>query len=78
MYNLGKNDMEWNLECNPIRVIILIAIVLVVRLVKLVYKLCNFNKVHMTDTYVEQKCCPILGNKSDVFLEVSTIANIIS
>ena len=37
-------------------VIILIAIILVVRLVKHVYRLCNFNNLQMPDSYVEQNC----------------------
>ena len=40
-------------------VIILIAIVLIVRLVKHVYRLCNFNNLQMPDSYVKQNCCPI-------------------
>ena len=46
-------------------VIILIAIVLVVKLVKHVHRLCNFNNLQMPDSYVRQNCCPIrmLGNK---------------
>ena len=50
-------------------VIILIAIILVVKLVKHVHRLCNFNKVQMPDRYVKQNCCPIrmLGNKSDIY-----------
>ena len=61
-------------------VIILFAIVLVVRLVKHVYRLCNFNNLQMPDSYVKQNCCPItmLGNKSDVFLELISIMNVSS
>ena len=60
--------------------IVLIAIVLVVRLVKHVHRLCNFNNLQMPDSYVKQNCCAItiLGNKSDVFLEISSITNVSS
>ena len=59
-------------------VIILIVIVLVVKLVKHIHRLCNFNNLQMPDSYVKQNCCPIrmLGNKSDIYLELSSIANI--
>ena len=32
----------------------------------------------MPDSYVKQNCCPIrmLGNKSDIFLEISSITNV--
>ena len=40
-------------------VIILIAIVLAVKLVKHVHRLCNFNNLQMPDSYVKQNCCPI-------------------
>ena len=52
-------------------VIILFVIVLVVRLVKHIYRLYDFNNLQMPDSYVKQKCCTItmLGNKSDVFSE---------
>ena len=58
-------------------VIILIAIILIVRLVKHVYRLCNFNNVQMPDSYVKQNCCPIrmLGDKSDIYLKISSITN---
>ena len=58
-------------------VIILFSMVLVVRLVKHVYKLCNFNNLLMQDSYVKQNFCPItvLGNNSDVFLKISSIQN---
>ena len=58
-------------------VIILIVILLIVRLVKHVYRLCNFNNFQMADSHVKQNCCPIrmLGNKSDIFLERSSITN---
>ena len=58
-------------------VIILSAIVLVVKLVKHVHRLCNFNNLQMPDSYVKQNCCPIrlLGNKSDIYLEISFITN---
>ena len=61
-------------------VIILVVIVLIVRLVKLVYRLCNFNNLQMPGSYVKQNCCPIrtLGNKSDIFLEISSITNVSS
>ena len=56
-------------------VIILIVIVFVVKLVKHVHRLCN-----MPDSYVKQNCCPIrmLGNKSDIYLEISYITNVSS
>ena len=61
-------------------VIILIAIVLIVRLVEHVYRLCNFNNLQMPDSYVKQNCCPIrmLGDRSDIYLEVSSITNVSS
>ena len=51
-------------------VIILIFIVLVVKLVKHIHRLCNSNNLQMPDSYVKQNCCPIrmLGNKSDIYL----------
>ena len=53
-------------------VIILIVVVLVVKLVKHIQRLCNFNNLQMPDSYVKQNCCPIrmLGNKSDIYLEL--------
>ena len=59
------------------KVIFLIAIVLVVKLVKHVHRVCNFNNLQMPDSYVKQNCCPIrmLGNKSDIYLEISSITN---
>ena len=61
-------------------VIILVAIVLIVRLVKQVYRLCNFNNLQMPDSYVKQNSCQIriLGNKSDIYLEISSITNVSS
>ena len=58
-------------------VIILIAIVLVVKLVKHVHRLCHFNNLQMPDSYVKQNCCPnrMLGNKSDIYLKISSITN---
>ena len=55
-------------------------IVLIVRLIKHVYMLCNFNNLQMSDRYVKQNCCPIriLGNKSDIFLDISSITNVSS
>ena len=60
--------------------IILIAIVLVVKLIKHVYRLCNFNNLQMPDSYVKQNCCPIrmLGDKSDIYLEISSITDVSS
>ena len=57
--------------------IILIAIILIVRLVKHVYRLCNFNNSQMPDSYVKQNCCPItmLGDKSDIYREISSMTN---
>ena len=62
------------------KVIILIAIVLILKLVKHVHRLCNFNNLQMPDSYVKQNCCPIrmLGNKSDIDLELSSITNVSS
>ena len=59
-------------------VIILAVIVLIVRLIKGVYRLCNFNNLQMPYSYVKQNCCPIrmLGNKTDIFLEISSITNV--
>ena len=61
-------------------IIILIATVLVVKLVKHVHRLCSFNNLLMPDSYVKQSCCPIrmLGNKSDIYLEISSITNVSS
>ena len=61
-------------------VIISIVIVLVVKLVKHIHRLCNFNNLQMPDSYVKQNCCPIrmLGNKSDIYLELSSITNVSS
>ena len=61
-------------------VIILIVIVLVVKLVKCIHRLCNFNNLQMPDSYVKQNCCPtrMLGNKSDIYLELGSITNISS
>ena len=61
-------------------VIILIAKALVVRFIKHVYRLCNFNNFQMPDRYVKQNCCPIKiwGNKYDVFLEISSIMSVSS
>ena len=61
-------------------VIILMVIVLVVKLVKHIHRLCNFNNLQMPDSYVKQNCCPIrmLGNRSDIYLELGFITNISS
>ena len=61
-------------------VIMLIVIVLIVRLVKQAYRLCNINNLEMPDSYVKQNCCPIrmLGSKSDIYLEISSITNVSS
>ena len=61
-------------------VIILMVIVLIAKLVKHVHRLCNFNNLQMPDSYVKQNCCPIrmLGNRSDIYLELSSITNISS
>ena len=61
-------------------VIILIVIVLVVKLVKHIHRLCSFNNLQMPDSYVKQNCCPIrmLGNKSEIYLELSSITNVSS
>ena len=42
------------------------------------YRLCNFDNVQMPDSYVKQNCCPVrmLGNKSDIFLEISSITHV--
>ena len=58
-------------------VIILIDIVLVVKLVKHVHRLCNFNNLQIPDSYVKQNCCQIrmLENKSDIYLEINSITN---
>ena len=59
-------------------VIILIVIVLIVKLVKHIHRLCNFNNLQIPDSYVKQNCCPIrmLRNKSDIYLELSSITNV--
>ena len=61
-------------------VIILIVIVLIVKLIKHIHRLCNFNNLQMPDSYVRQNCCPIrmLRNKSDIYLELSSITNVSS
>ena len=61
-------------------VIILIVMVLVVKLVKDIHKLCNFNNLQRPDSYVKQNCCLIrmLENKSDIYLELSSITNVSS
>ena len=58
--------------------IILVVIVLIVRLVKHVYRLCNFHNLQMPDSYVKQNCYPIrmLSNNRDIFLEISSTANV--
>ena len=60
--------------------VILIVIVLVVKLVKHIHRLCNFNNLQMPDSYVKQNCCPIRmsGNKSDIYLELSSVTNVSS
>ena len=57
--------------------ITLVVIVLIVRLAKHVYRLCNLSNLQMPDSNVKQNCCPIrlFGNKSDIFLEISSITN---
>ena len=62
------------------KVIILMVIVLIVKLVKHVHRLCNLNNLQMPDSYVKQNCCPIrmLGNRSDIYLELSSTTNISS
>ena len=61
-------------------VIMLIAVSLIARLVKHVYRLCNFNNVQMPGSYVKQNCYPMrmLGDKSDTYLEISSITNVSS
>ena len=61
-------------------VIILMVIVLIANWLKNVHSLCNFNNLQMPDSYVKQNCCPIrmLGNRSDIYLELSSITNISS
>ena len=61
-------------------VIIFVVIVLVVKLAKYVYRLCNFNNLQMVDSYGKQNCCLIrmLGNKSDKCLEIGSITNVSS
>ena len=61
-------------------VIILIVIVLIVKLIRHIHRLCNFNNLQMPDSYVKQNCHPIrmLGNKSDIYLELSSITNVSS
>ena len=59
-------------------VIILVVIVLIVRLVKHVYRLCNFDNLQIPGSYIKQNFCPIrmLGNKSDILLEICYITNV--
>ena len=61
-------------------IIILIVVVLIVKLVKHIHRLCNFNNLQMSDSYVKQNCCPIRmsGNKSDIYLKLSSITNVSS
>ena len=77
-----KVELTWHdiLILVMYEVIILMVIVLVVKLVKHIHKLCNFNNLQMPDSYVKQNCCPIrmLGNRSDIYLELSSITNISS
>ena len=49
-------------------------------MVKHVYRLCNFDNFQMPDSYVKQNCCPIrmLGDKSDIYLEISSITHVSS
>ena len=58
--------------------IILIVIILLVGLAKHMYWLCNFKNLQMPDSNVKQNCCQIrmLGNKSDVILEINSITNV--
>ena len=62
------------------KVITLMVMVLVVKLVKHIHRLCNFNNLQMPESYLKQNCCPIrmLGNRSDLYLELSSITNITS
>ena len=53
--------MAWHSEIIIYEVIILISIVLLVRLTKHVYGLCNFNYLQIPDSYVKQNCCPIMN-----------------
>ena len=55
-------------------------IVLLVKLFKHIHRLCNFNNLQMPGSYVKQNYCPIrmLGNRSDIYLELSSITNISS
>ena len=55
--------------------IIFVVIVLIVRLIKHVYRKCNFNNLQMSDSYAKENCCPIrmLG---DIFLEISSITSV--
>ena len=48
------------------------------RLSKQVYRLCNFNNLQMPDSYIKHNCCPIrmLGKKSGIFSEISSITNV--
>ena len=75
-----KIKITWHkiLVLNIYEVIILVFLVLVVRLAKNVHRLCNVNNLQMPDSYDEQNCCPIrmLGNKSDIFLELCSITNV--
>ena len=62
------------------KVIIVYCYTFSLRLVRHLYRLCNFNNLQMPDKYVNQDCCPIntLENKSDVFLEINSIMNVTS
>ena len=80
--NIIKIGLTWHdiLILVIYEVIILIVIVVVVKLVKHIHRLCNFNNLQMPDSYVKQNCCPIrmLGNRSDIYVELSSITNISS
>ena len=42
-----------------------------------VYRLCNSTNLQMHGKYMKQNCWPhnIMGNKSDVFIEISSVTN---
>ena len=74
---INKTGITWHEILLLIRyeVIILIVIVLIVRLAKHMYQLCNCNNLEIPDSYVKQNSCPIKiwRNKSDISLQISSI-----
>ena len=66
-----------NFDSSHIRSDYFVCYSFICKIFKYVYRLCNFNHLQMSNSYIKQSCCPImlLGNNSDVFLEISSITN---